>query len=671
MNLFIQIQELIYCNIEVLVDSGINERTVIQGVFRKSNYWQSIKDPSDNRRRLIAYEPMKDKYKELVKAKYGDPYECLKQQELDSRFEILEELEQRLRIDSMHYNFFQKHYTKNKAYQYAKVSAWLELAMTLKGCICKEWGFEGKKHFLEELAAYLKDKELPISMNSRAVIERRRGAYKKAKKKNEEAALESLMDGRGGNENAQKLGKAQLDYLIALMSRTSKAPMSTVKSLYNRKAREMGWEEICERTASNYLHKPSSIKRWYLARQGDKSTYNKLEISTNRDKASAPNVLWMMDGTPVDLYYKSKKWKYNDAKQDYEWTETKWNRLNIFCIMDAYSWKIIGYYLSDRENHVAVIEGLRNAVRNTMELPQQIMYDQSSSNKYVNNILKELAKYNTANKAYRPRPKTLEPLFGHFQQKMLRYNDNWGGQNITAKKLDSRVNPKALNKAMKNLPTREELIQDIQLMVETWNELATPQREKPNHLFSSKKSKGKAIDWMTFSSLFFVVTDKTYKYQTNGIEVTINKQTYNFQTYDQDLHLSVLVNQKFQIAYDPDTMDYIYLYKNNKPVLDAKGQALLIPKLERLPQAIGDYKKDVSGKKVQEYIAAQVEGTKLLEQWADETEAIAAEHEIKLTPEFVYKGAYNRAEENVKRQQAMDESCTSDWEEAFNNPYNS
>jgi hypothetical protein len=379
----------------------------------------------------------------------------------------------------------------------------------------------------------------------------------------------------------------------------------------------------------------------------------------------------MMDGTPVDLYYKSRKRKYNDAKQDYEWAETKWNRLNIFCIMDAHSWKIIGYYLSDRENHVAVIEGLRDAVRNTMELPLQIMYDQSSSNKYVNSILKELAKYNTANKPYRPRPKTLEPLFGHFQQKMLRYNDNWGGQNITAKKLNSRVNPQALNKAMKSLPTREELIKDIQLMVATWNELATPKREKPNYLFSAKKSKGKAIDWMTFSNLFFVITDKAYKYQTNGIEVTIAKQTYNFQTYDQDLHLNVLVNQKFQIAYDPDTMDYIYLYKDNKPVLDENGQPLLIPKLDLLPQAIGDYKKDVSGKKVREYISAQIEGTERLEQWADETEAIAAEHEIKLTPEFVYKGAYNRAEENVKRQQAMDESCSNDWEDAFNNPYNS
>lgn len=668
---YTMIEGIVYCKINILTSVGVKYRTIEFGYRHKSPHWQSIKDPSDNRRRLIAYEPMKDKYKELVIAKYGDPYEWLKRQELERQSEVLELLESRLDIDSSHYNFFQKHYPKTKAYQYAKVCAWLELTISMKGNLCKAWGFEGKRHFLEKLAIYLKSKDLPISMNSRQLIERRRKSYKDAKEQSETAALESLMDKRGGAKCSQKLGEEQVDYLVALMARSSKPPIATVKSLYNRKAREMGWKEIGERTASNYLNKPENVKRWYLSRHGKKAAYNNLEMSTRREKATAPDLLWIMDGTPIDLYYKEREEKYNDDKQAWEWKETKWNRLNMFCIMDAHSWKIIGYYLSERENHIAVIEGLRDAVRKCMTLPCQIMYDQSSANKRVNSVLRELAKYNTANKAYRAKPKTLEPLFGHFQQKMLRYNENWAGQNITAGKLDSRVNPEALNKAMKNLPNKDELIQKVELMVATWNELATPKRKRPNRLYTAKKSKGRAIDWMTFSSLFYVVTEKSYKYHNNGgIGVEILKEEYRFQTYDQDLHYNVLVNQKFQIAYDPDTMDYIYLYRNNKPVLDEKGEPILIPRLEYLPQAIGDYKTD-SGEKVRAYVDAQDEGTRLLEQWANETEAIAAEHEIKLTPEFVHKGAYNRAEEALKRQQAMNESCTSDWEELFNNPYNS
>jgi hypothetical protein len=612
---------------------------------------------------------MKEKYKQLVIAKYGNPYEWLKQKALDTRQSVLEQLESNLKIENRHYDYFQKFCKKTKAYAYAKVCAWLELALAVKGANCKAWGFEGKNNFLEQLAEYLKNKALPVSLGSKQMIQRRVRMYKNAKKKSEEEALESVLDGRSNNQNPRKVHEEQINCLIALMSSPKKPPVSTVTALYNRKAKEMGWKKISKRTALNYLESPECKKKWYLRRHGKKATYNKLEISTLRENASAPNALWIMDGTPVDLYYKSRDRRYNDDIQDYEWKQTKWNRVNMFCIMDAHSWKIIGYHISDRENHVAVIEGLRDAARNTMQLPVQMMYDQSSANKKVKNVLDEMARYNTANKPYRAKPKSLEAMFGHFQQKMLRYHDNWAGQNITAKKLDSRVNPEALNMAMKNLPDREQLEKDIALLVATWNELATETREKPNYLYSNKKSKGKSIDWLTFSNLFFVVTQDEYKYQAaGGIRITIAKEQYNFQTWNQELHYSMLVNQKFQIAYDPDTMEYIYLYKNNKPVLDERGEPVLIPRLEKLPMAIADYE-DEKGTKVREYVNAQNEGTELLEKWAKETDEAVAAMALELSPQYVYKEAYNRAEENLKRQQAEDESQGADWEDLFDNPY--
>lgn len=669
MRSFIKIEETIYCYMDALVQAGVKYVTIENGYRRNSTCWQSIEDPNDRRRRLIAFEPMRLKYKQLILDKYGDPATYLSRQAMEEQQATIERIDKSLVVKPHYYNYFQLHYSKDKAYAYAKACAWLDFLLLLKGCQCKEWGFSGKKDFLTHLASYLGSDTLPISFSSERVIARRCTQYKKAKEKRESEGLQSVLSGRINNQNSRKIKQTQENYIIALMSRSSKPPISTVTRLYNQKAAEQGWKTISKRNAEDFLNAPEIKSRWYLARHGKKAAYNDLEMSTRRFKASAPNLLWMMDGTPVDLYYKARSRKYNPDKQDWEWTSTKWNRLNMFCIMDAHSWKIIGYHLSERENHIAVIEGLRDAVRNTMQLPMQIMYDQSSANKYVKNILDNLARYQTANKPYRPRPKTLEPLFGHFQQTMLRYNENWAGQNITAKKLNSRVNPEALNKAMKALPTREQLEQDIILMIAAWNELATEEREKPNYLYQSTASKGRAIDWMTFSNLFYVVTDKLYKYQTNGIQVTIDKQEYHFQTYDQELHLTKLINQRFQIAYDPDTMELIYLYKDNKPVLDTNNQPLLIPRLEELPQAIGDYTPD-KGRKVQEYLSAQEQGTKLLKEWAKEADQMAAEHGIALTPEFVHKAAYNRAEEQVKRQQAQDESAGDDaWLEAFENPY--
>lgn len=666
---FIKIEETIYCYMDALVQAGVKYVTIENGYRRNSTCWQSIEDPNDRRRRLIAFEPMRPKYKQMMLDKYGDPETYLSRQALDEQQATIERIHKNLVVKPRYYNYFQLHYSKDKAFAYAKACAWLDFLILLKGSQCKEWGFSGKTDFKTQLANYLGSDTLPISFSSERVISRRCVEYKKAKEQRECEALQSVLSGKVNNQNSRKIKEDQEKYIIALMSRPSKPPISVVTRLYNQKAAEQGWKTISKKTAEDFLNKPEIKSRWYVARHGLKAAYNDLEISTKRFRASAPNMLWMMDGTPIDLYYKARSRKYNPAKQDWAWTTTKWNRLNMFCIMDAHSWKIIGYHLSERENHVAVIEGLRDSVRNVMTLPVQIMFDQSSANKYVKSVLKDLARYQTANKPYRARPKTLEALFGHFQQTMLRYNENWAGQNITAKKLNSRVNPEALNKAMKTLPTRDQLEQQVELMVAAWNELATEGREKPNYLYHSTPSKGKAIDWMTYSSLFYVVTDRQYKYQTSGIEVKINKQAYYFQTYDQELHLNKLVNQYFQIAYDPDVMDFIYLYKDNKPVLDTNGQPLLIPRLEELPQALADHNTDNSSR-VKEYIKAQEQGTEMLASWATEADELAAEFGVILTPQFVHKEAYNRAEEQVKRQQAQNESASDDdWETRFNNPY--
>lgn len=669
MKVFETIEGVVYCFIDALIDAGIAYRAIEDGYRRQSAHWQSITDPNDNRRRLIAFEPLKEKYKAQVIAKYGNPTDWLNRQAIDKRLTVIERMDRTLPIETRHYNYYQKYHPKTKAYSYAKVTTWLEVILELKGSDCRGYGFEGKTEFLVQLADYLKDKDLPVSLGSLQMIQRQCRIYGTAKLQSEQAALDSMLDGRKGNQNALKIGEEQAEYIIALMASSSKPPATTVTMLYNRKAGEMGWKRIDKRTVEYFVQKPDVIAQYFLLRNGKKAAYNDLEIATLRDKPSAPGMLWVMDGTPIDLYYREQVRKYNPDKQDWEWSESKWNRLNLFMIIDAFSWKIIGYYISERENHVAVIEALRNAVRNGMETPLQLMYDQSAANKYVRSILEELAKYNTANRPYKSRGKVIEPFIGHFQQEQIRYHDNWGGQNITAKKLESRANPDALAEALKKLPTKDELIKWIDLHIELWNERATEEREKPNYLHTTQKTKAKTVDWTTFCNLFFVVTEKEYKYQNEGgIGIQILKEQYNFQTWDMDLHLNVLVNQKFQVAYDPDTMEFVYLYKNGKPVLDKKGEPVLIPRLEKLPMAIGDYK-DEKGSRVREYVKAQNEGVEMLEAFAKKTKTSIESLEVALSPQFVHKHAYNRAEENLKRKQAVDEGNGGDWEDLFDNPY--
>lgn len=670
--IFTKIEDVLYCSVEGLLHSGVSEGTIKWGLANNIQTWQSIKDPSDQRRRLIRFDTLREKYKALMLAKWGTPEDYLNQQEQERQAHFFEEMEPQLEVRSKHYHFYQKFYPKNKAYQYAKVCAWLDLLIHVKGAQAKQWGFGGKRDFLDKAAAYFSTQDWPIKLGNVRVLQRRCTDWKRDRAEGEEAALKGVLNGRVGNQNARKIHQEQAQYLIAVMGRPSKPSTSTVLRLYNNRAKEMGWKQLEIRQVEKFLYDPDQVAKWYLSRHGKKAAYNALEMSTKRHKATAPNVLWIMDGTPVDLYYKNRERKYNASKQDWEWTETKWNRLNLFAIMDAHSWKIIGYYLSERENHVAVVEALRDAVRQTMQLPKQLMYDNGSATKAVQNVLNGLARYRTANKPYKAKPKTIEAVFGHFQQEVLRYNPNWSGQNITAKKQNSRVNPEALQDALYDLPDRAALEQNIAMMIATWNEMATAQREKPNFLYS-QKSQGTAIDWMTFTDLFYVVTTRKngYKYHPDGgITITIAGEEHSFQTWDQQLHYSRLVNQRFQIAYDPDTMEYIYLYtlKGNKLVLDDKEQPIIIPRLEPLPQAIGDYKEG-DAERVKRYLKAQEEGERLLQSLKREVDEYAAEQGIQLTPQYVHKAAYNRAEAALKRQQAQDEGASDDWLERFNNPY--
>lgn len=70
--------------------------------------------------------------------------------------------------------------------------------------------------------------------------------------------------------------------------------------------------------------------------------------------------------------------------------------------------------------------------------------------------------------------KSIESAFGRFQQQVLRKLYNFTGQNITAKKLSSRVNIDLVMANIDQLPTLEELKQQYADCREEWNSMQHP-----------------------------------------------------------------------------------------------------------------------------------------------------------------------------------------------------
>jgi len=63
----------IYLSLSDLTGAGVKENTVKLGVHRKSNLWQAVKDNADQRRVLVRWATMGEKYRGMVVRVYGEP----------------------------------------------------------------------------------------------------------------------------------------------------------------------------------------------------------------------------------------------------------------------------------------------------------------------------------------------------------------------------------------------------------------------------------------------------------------------------------------------------------------------------------------------------------------------------------------------------------------------
>lgn len=656
---------LLYIRIEALISIGISFHTIEDGYRKNASCWQKINDPQDRRCVLIAYEPMKEYYKDMVCTAFGNPADYVA---------ITKRLSTTPAIQDVEYFFKRLEYRTDYerstvATGYALIAKVIEQCTKFKPKDCRKLGFAGKNELLETVVRVLQQHRdrLPIKIGSVQILRRKITAYKKGLKIDYDSALLSLLmeKKKKGNKNPSKIkNEQQQQYLIGLMGNPRKASYTVICTLYNREALKREWKTASKRTLMRFLERPENKAKWYQARHGSSANYQKYDPSAIRKRATRKNALWVIDGTPLDLYYTKEESRYNEVTGKWSIKKSHYNRAYLFIVIDAATWEIIGYVLCDSENHVAVVGSLRNAVRNTQVLPAQIQRDRGSSGEKVQTLIQKLALYDVPSAPYNPKSKVIEAVFGHFQQEVLRYNDNWAGQNITAKKLNSHFNPDELAKNKKTFPDREALEKQVQTLIGVWNNYSTKGRKAPKALSTSLKDAGRTYDIETFMNLFWVLTKKEYKYQSKGITITINKEEYHFATYDSELYLDLL-HQKFQIKYDPEDMDYIYLYKDDKPYLDSAGQSIIIEKAHLLPMAIDDYKEG-DGAKIQQVKELKKAVKETSDKDLEQIRAWQAETGLVLGVKNVHKDAFNEAENSLKRSHIVDEN--EDYS-LYDNPY--
>lgn len=615
------IANILYLDLTDLTDLGVLETSITQGIYRKSPSWVSIKDPADKRKILIQYDTLNDQYKQLVLAKYGDPHHYLTIETQKMQQTLLAvsqaELPQNIAPTLEDVAHFQTEHsvTDYEAQQLARACAWLSFYLNVKTKQqVQAVGFQSKEQLLECILNHVTAEGLKcLNIKNIRVLKRKIKNFK-------DEGKDSLVSKKKGNKNAGKLCEVSKALLRKIYREHNAFPITHVVFQYNLIALEKGLATISESTAKAYLNQPDVQMATLRQRYGKDYHRHNLELMMSRKKPSFPNAMWVMDGTPLELFYK------DDSR--------KIKRVYGFMVVDCFSWKIIGYSLGQTETEKLVFQGIKDACIKTASLPHQLQFDNSSAIK-SNDMMawyEKVSLFITPAEVGNARAKIIEPLLGHFRNQILRYYDNHSGGNITAKSQDSRINQEWLKDHPEAMPTLQQVTQQIEAAVEAWNSRVMKlDGLSPNDKYAKPNPKPRVLEFMDTINLFwkFRVDRKgekrELKYSPNGLSMTINKERHTYMVYDAnglpdtDFHLNHL-GGKFQVKYDSEDLEMIYLYKNDKPV------ELAMLKREA-PMAIVDYKEGDAAH-IKGFVKRRRDMCKIIEERNDEDDAMLEELEL-------------------------------------------
>lgn len=454
------------------------------------------------------------------------------------------------------------------------------------------------------------------------------------------AAINTLVHKGVGNKNSEKLSDSQRAVIFQRYADGDAKP--TIEQVYTsyletakQEIEKGNWTTdalVDISTVKRFLLTPEIQQAYWAARHGKAAYRNSFEIITQRKRASFANAMWVIDGTPCHLYYR-------DGKNAYA-------RLNVFVVLDAFSWCVLGFYVSDSENHEQVIGALRAACMLSGKLPHQIQSDNGSavSGYFGRTCIQTISNYFTPATPGNARSKTVESFFKHFNSKVGRFYPGFTHSPVMGKNINSLPNPEALQRQLKEnqIQGKHDAVAALHQMFAVWNRMpmkntgnapldkykqslevsANMQRELTEQIFVEaflhmpgelKQIRGTNADGEATTVQKFV--PQLYEYTNDGIEVTLNKQKYNFIT-DLTGFNKKYIGQKFAVRVDRENPDKVYLYRatpegtvpfifNDKPAVLPAAHQFAQALVDRQPGEAKQLADHLAAKKLQKAQAEQ------------------------------------------------------------------
>lgn len=527
------INDILYISYSELCKSGVSENTIRKAKLRKTSGWSFIKDPADSRKLLIEYEPLNDRYKEMIKDKYGDPY-------LKASAEIIEPL---LTNDPADVEIIRHYILPSGKYlpdeeqdRYINACQYLNLLNRMRPKQIKEIGIPNTKKFYNAISFMIKENTIPLpkSYNKLRVKVRE---YK-------EHGAECVVSGKYGNNNKRKVYSKQETIINQIWARTGFSAPQTAEE-YNEIAIQNGWETVCSATILNYV--TANKLQLMPVRKGEKEYQDNIDFVTKRKRPHAPMIRLEGDGTPYELYYQK------DGKH--------WHRKSVYVVIDAFNDTVLGYAVGDVENSELALAAWEKALQNCgLITPYEIKTDN-----FGRGALKKHLKWVTTNfspgQPKRSRDRLMESVFGRLNKsKYMKRQLNFAGHNITAK--DTGVNRERLQKAKKYFPDEETLLDQLEYIFQEWNKDNYGKKtiSRYQELKQAEQAITKTIDLKSYLKAFGKIHSHKNTLNRLGLNPRINGEEIRYMNFDQEDFYIENFGKQFNILYNPNDLSKILAY---------------------------------------------------------------------------------------------------------------
>ena len=362
-----------------------------------------------------------------------------------------------------------------------------------------------------------------------------------------------------GHKNAEKINDDAKSWVLARWSDRVKKCTGYTQLLreYNQMALHEDWKQLkSEQSLINFLTDPKIEPLWYGFRFGELKSKEKYSYQHSTRLPSLRDALWYSDGTKLNYYYQE---------------DGKIQTCQVYEIFDTYSEVFLGYHISNSEDFEAQYQAYKMALQVAGHKPYEIKFDNQGGTKKLEaqSFLGKLARLTTRTAPYNGKSKTIENAFGRFQQEYLKQDWFFTGQNIQAKKLESKANMEFILANKDNLPTLEQIKETYKQRRQQWNQAPHPKTGQPRlemYLNSYNPATPEVQIW-DMIDMFWIQREKPVTCTAYGIQVSHKGTDYDYMVYNQDRMpdidwLSENIDKKFVVKYDPDDLTMIQLFEN-------------------------------------------------------------------------------------------------------------